>query len=802
MKKIAAIISACAAAFSLCAAVEKSYDVRIWDNYPIKENAKIWENVPQILKEAIWIWPAPFPNVDITNSYALFRVPFELDTVPQKAVFYITADQNYRLYVNGKFICKGPARGYQKSWPYDEVDIAPYLQKGKNIIAIRAYNAGRDTFGYVSEGWAGVLYGIDFGNGKKIISNPKTKCVREEWCDKDTFPYSMQLNNQEHIDMRKAPTEAWKLYDFDDSKWTTTANSWEARWNRMPYYTFEPRFTPFEESKIIESPKLIGENTGKTFSEDERVRNINVLISNEDQSHKSAHNDGDTITVPPSPKGTFRSYLFDLGRVQIGVPILEVKGAKGGEIIDITMDERVLDNLVLRNNYKQHCAVSIGSRMIARAGDNYHEFYHAMGSRYMMIRVRANPDSTLEIKPSFRWEAYPLRSDGKFETSNPAADKIWKACEHTQRLCSLDAYVDTPWREQAQWWGDARVQAWNTFAMCNDPRLLWRGIRSIAMQTAPNGLTYGHAPTMAHHCILPDYSIIWILTLYDYYWQTGDASIFATYEKTIDGILSYFDGITDANGLVRYDPRYWLFLDWSNVQRDGNPAILNLWLLYALDTVSDACAKNGYSAMSAKYAARAKVLRTAIEKNLVVGGLAIDGILPNGKPSKNNGIQAQVLARMTNLKGFDFERAKNEIMLPYLRGKLELSAPPSSYWIVYLYELLIDEGYGREVYADILKRWKEMGEYGSAFEGFDWRTGSSSHAWTAHPLFLMPRILGGIRQKAPAWREVSFNPQMIEDSGNIVYPTPQGNIKFQWKKQPDGTFDKKLELPAGIKLVK
>ena len=141
-------------------------------------------------------------------------------------------------------------------------------------------------------------------------------------------------------------------------------------------------------------------------------------------------------------------------------------------------------------------------------------------------------------------------------------------------------------------------------------------------------------------------------------------------------------------------------------------------------------------------------------------------------------------------------------MLPYLRGKLELSAPPSSYWIVYLYELLIDEGYGREVYADILKRWKEMGEYGSAFEGFDWRTGSSSHAWTAHPLFLMPRILGGIRQKAPAWREVSFNPQMIEDSGNIVYPTPQGNIKFQWKKQPDGTFDKKLELPAGIKLVK
>ena len=74
--------------------------------------------------------------------------------------------------------------------------------------------------------------------------------------------------------------------------------------------------------------------------------------------------------------------------------------------------------------------------------------------------------------------------------------------------------------------GRARVQAWNTFMLGDDPRLLWRGIRQIAMQTAPNGLTYGHSPTMAHHCILPDYSVVWILTLFDYYWQTGDSSVY------------------------------------------------------------------------------------------------------------------------------------------------------------------------------------------------------------------------------------------------------------------------------------
>ena len=205
--------------------------------------------------------------------------------------------------------------------------------------------------------------------------------------------------------------------------------------------------------------------------------------------------------------------------------------------------------------------------------------------------------------------------------------------------------------------------------------------------------------------------------------------------------------------------------------------------------------------MAKKYSARAAKLREAIEKNLVDSdGLVRDGILPGGKPNPLKGIQAQVLGRMTNLKGFDFEKAKDKILLPFLRGELKTHADPSSYWHVYLYDLMINEGYGREVYADILRKWKDMAEFGTAYEGFDSKTGTCSHAWTAHPLFLMPRILGGIKQTAPAWGKVSFNPLFIEDKGSIVWPTPHGKIKLQWRKLPDGTFEKKLDLPEGIEL--
>ena len=143
------------------------------------ESPEIWEKIPSPLKKASWIWPYPISFCEIVNSYAQFREKFEIEDVPEKAPLYITADQCYRLYVNGEFVASGPARGFQKSWPYDEIDVAKYLKKGVNIIAVRAYNAGRSTFGYLTAGNAGVLYALDLGNGKIVASKVNTKSRRQ-----------------------------------------------------------------------------------------------------------------------------------------------------------------------------------------------------------------------------------------------------------------------------------------------------------------------------------------------------------------------------------------------------------------------------------------------------------------------------------------------------------------------------------------------------------------------------------------------------------------------------------------------
>ena len=153
--------------------------------------------------------------------------------------------------------------------------------------------------------------------------------------------------------------------------------------------------------------------------------------------------------------------------------------------------------------------------------------------------------SDFHLQLRLNWVGYPLERKGSFASSDTELKSIWETCAWTQQCCSLDAYVDTPWREQTQWWGDARVQAWNTFHLAGDARLFRRGIAQIAAQTTPDGVTYGHAPTMAHSCILPDFTLIWMLTIWDYYWQTGSTEPLLAHHEIIQNALAYFRDHSD-----------------------------------------------------------------------------------------------------------------------------------------------------------------------------------------------------------------------------------------------------------------
>jgi alpha-L-rhamnosidase len=87
-------------------------------------------------------WMAP-PGV-AGDSFTVFhaRRTFDLTAVPARFVVHVSADNRYRLYVNGVQVSSGPQRSDVTHWRYETLDIASHLRAGRNVIAALVWNWG------------------------------------------------------------------------------------------------------------------------------------------------------------------------------------------------------------------------------------------------------------------------------------------------------------------------------------------------------------------------------------------------------------------------------------------------------------------------------------------------------------------------------------------------------------------------------------------------------------------------------------------------------------------------------------
>ena len=57
-------------------------------------------------------------------------------------VVHVSADNRYRLFVNGEQVSSGPQRSDLMHWRYETVDLAPHLRAGRNVLAALVWNWG------------------------------------------------------------------------------------------------------------------------------------------------------------------------------------------------------------------------------------------------------------------------------------------------------------------------------------------------------------------------------------------------------------------------------------------------------------------------------------------------------------------------------------------------------------------------------------------------------------------------------------------------------------------------------------
>ena len=126
---------------------------------------------------ASWI-VVPGESPDHYGIY-LFRKKFMLKNKPGSFTIHVSADNRYKLYVNGNLVSMGPARGDISHWNYETLDISSNLKAGENVIAAVVWNHGESRAEFQMTLRTGfILLGSD-SLSQVVNTNSSWKCIKD-----------------------------------------------------------------------------------------------------------------------------------------------------------------------------------------------------------------------------------------------------------------------------------------------------------------------------------------------------------------------------------------------------------------------------------------------------------------------------------------------------------------------------------------------------------------------------------------------------------------------------------------------
>lgn len=294
---------------------------------------------------AEWIWDRD--AADEKNIYNYFRKEFTLSGPARQANVLVTADSRYQLFVNGRFVGRGPIRSEPRFQYYDTYDLAPFLKKGRNVIAavVHFFGVGNEIYllgrpGFLFEGEINVE-----GQRPLLIKSDASWQVQRSQAWDPKAPRENGSNGFIEIcDLRKEPA-GWIDPEFKATGWNPPFIIGKPP--QKPWVNLLPRDIPpmFEreisprmvyrigevERKVPKNPLLVPEQI-----QVEEVRQVKtVSVTN---TKYLAGGNGKLTTVTTSVPGKDAVVLLDFGKEIAGFPFIELEGVAGATV-DVSFSE-------------------------------------------------------------------------------------------------------------------------------------------------------------------------------------------------------------------------------------------------------------------------------------------------------------------------------------------------------------------------------------------------------------------------------------------------------------------------------
>ena len=772
--------------------------------YPLPDNQKEpWK--------AIWITgPGPALNRQLLQTdetirnYSIqkFRKSFYLDTLPHQFKVRVSADNRYKLYVNGKLLALGPARGDLYFWNYETVDLAPFLQKGKNIVAALVWNFAEwrpeaqisYRTGFILQGHSQQEAVLNTDTSWKVIRDSSYQPMSP------SVPGYYVVGPGERIDM-KLHARGWETLLYNDTAWLK-ARPLAIGWTKettfdAPGWMLVPSMLPQMETKV---QRL------KALRKAEGIALSSAFPLNKEQ-----------IVVPPQKTITL---LLDAGELTNAYPTLLFHGGLGAGISMRYAESLFIpDTLPAKDTFVKHTTtiqtIGKGNRnvVVGKVFIGLQDSILSDGTlgqsftplwwrtyRYIELRITTR-EQPLVIEDLYgTFTGYPFQYNAKLESTDTVLNQMLQVGWRTARLCAFETYMDCPYYEQLQYIGDTRIQALVSYYNSGDDRLARNALNQFDQSRIAEGITLSRWPSYTHQQI-PTFSLWYIGMLHDYWWYRTDAHFVKEKLPGVRQVLQWFSQYQGKDGSLK-DVPYWNFTDWrmdlgwvkgmAPVGKNGESAVLDLQLLWGYKLAAQMEARLGLMELSRLYSVRAQQLTTTIKRKYwdVTKGLYADTE------------ERDMFSQHTNSLALLTDVVPKENWIELAKKLLVDSTltQASIYFKYYLHRALVKAGLGdqylqwldvwRENLALGLTTWAEMSDVN--------KSRSDCHAWGASPNIEFFRTLLGIDSDAQGFQKVRIEPHLgeIKNIGGQI-PHPKGVVSAYYKHN-NGLWEITITLPAGV----
>ena len=456
--------------------------------------------------------PLPLDCSEHRNRHVLFRRRFPLTEEIREAQLFITADDYYKLYVNGTFVAQGPAPSYHFRYNYNEIDVTPYLTEGENLIAVHTLYQG-----LINRVWQsgdqrhGLLCDL-VADGQTVVSSDESFLVATHTGYTEMGVCGYQTQFLERYDSG-ASEVGFERLDFDDSRWQ------KASVCRFDDHELTPQQSAMLEFETI-APVTIRKNGNRV--------------------------------------------IYDFGANYVGYLWARAHGSKG-DPITVRLAQELNDDGSLRYCLRANCTYE--ETWILGEGDSTLSQFDYKAFRYAELEC---PETAEVTEVCLTARHYPFRLQASLKpdyAADPDLCRIWDLCVHTQKYGVQEVIQDCMEREKGFYLGDGCYTALTHMILTRDDSMVRKLIddafaTGFITDTLVTCMDCSFMQEIAEYPLILVYLVLW------HYRLTGDRDYLHTNYEKVTSLLEAYRRDYEADGLLRHLDK-WCVVEWPMNFRHG-----------------------------------------------------------------------------------------------------------------------------------------------------------------------------------------------------------------------------------------